>query len=80
MQCGKIEIEGSVKRLAYRVRNDGIHHEIGDPRMRHGNLHFRFEYAFVQQETNWDSEPRLRELVSLLWAQGVFLVAVDGFF
>ena len=61
MRCGKVEIEGSVKRLLYRVRKDKVHQVIN-----HGNLHFRFEYAFVKRKTKWDNTPHLRKLVSLL--------------
>ena len=68
MQCDKVEIQGSLKTLADRVRNDSVHLHV-----KHNDLHFRFDEPFVKRETNWDSEPHLRKLVSSLQSSSSFV-------
>ena len=62
INCNRVVIEGSIKRFADRIRIDRVHRRI----CNHDNLHFRFNEPFIKRETNWDSEPQLRKLVSSL--------------
>ena len=68
MHCGKVEIEGDIDRLAYRVTNDRIHREI-----HHGNLHLRIEEAFIRRATNWRRLPHLRKMVGALQSRSSYV-------